>query len=253
MLASQARLLTGEPLMTEEAVAALREHARRAYPQECVGAVLDDGSYQPLENASSSPEVTAHLSSEALLGLLQSGRLRALCHSHPDGPDAPSAQDMRSQWEMSMPFVIVSTNGEATLPPFAWGDTLVEAPLLGRPFRHGVTDCYALIRSYYRQERGVVLGDYPRDWEWWNGEANLYEDNFSREGFLPTDPAGIREGDVWLAAVRSKVANHAGVYLGEGLALHHASSRLAYDPARLSKREPLARWAPFITHWIRRD
>jgi proteasome lid subunit RPN8/RPN11 len=254
MLAIDA-MLDGEKLVTEDAVGAMREHTIAAYPCEAVGFLLSDGSYRPMENVSDDPEVGARVNSELLAEAMTSGSLRAFFHSHPNGPDCPSEQDMRSQIELDVPWIICSGNETATLPPFAFGDQLTDpSPLVGRPFRHGVTDCYAAIRAWWLAERGVLLPDYPRQWEWWlDGESDLYQRNFADAGFRSIDSSEVQPGDVWLAQVRAPVPNHAGVYLGDGLAFHHPSSQLAFDPARLSKREPVARWQRHITHWLRRD
>lgn len=258
MLALGARLADGTPLMTAEAVEMLREHALRDHPQEALGYVQADGSYVPLPNVSPDAERSAFIETSRMAALISSGQLRALCHSHPGGPDCPSENDMRAQVELEVPFVIVSTNGEASTPPFAWGDQLLDdRELIGLPFRHAVDDCYALIRRWWLQERGVLLPDYARNWEWWldktPGEKDLYRRYFADAGFREVDRSAPREGDVWLAAIRSEVPNHAGVYLDGGLALHHPSSGLPYDPMRLSKRDSIARWTPYITHWLRRE
>ena len=122
---------------------------------------------------------------------------------------------------------------------------------MGRGFRHGVTDCYSLIRDYYRLERDVVLPEFPRDWEWWCNEQDLYRDGFGKAGFERLVDVDLRPGDVFLAQIRSGVPNHGGVYLGDGLALHHLAARLPVDATRLSRREPIDRWMKFISHWLR--
>ena len=257
MLARDALLADG-PLMSAGAVEALREHAITAFPNECLGYVDQDGLYNPLQNLSPDPERYAIGDKKTLSRLMRNNQIRALCHSHPSGPDCPSELDAKSQIEMDLPFVIVACNATASADPFCWGDSLIDQrPLVGRAFRHLTDDCYALIRAWWRAERGVVLPDFPRNWDWWlpstSGEKNLYARFFADAGFLPIDCSEARIGDVWLAAVRSDVPNHAGIVLEDGLTLHHPSSGLASDPARLSKRDTLARWFPYVTHWLRRE
>lgn len=258
MQAGDARLqLDGSRLMSSTAVADFRAHALEAFPHECLGYVDAGGAYRRLENVAAEPERMGLTVPGVVPALMASGDLRALCHSHPAGPDAPTETDMRSQLETMIPFVLCATNGQATTEPFAWGDQLIDnLPLVGRPFRHGVTDCYGLIRAWWRRERGVVLPEYPRNWEWWQpqtgGSKDLYGRYFADAGFYPIDPADVRPGDCWLAAIRSEVPNHAGVVLDAGLCLHHASGGAAYDPTRLSKREPMVRWSERVTHWLRR-
>jgi proteasome lid subunit RPN8/RPN11 len=149
MLAAAARLLDGSPLASPEALAALRAHAIEAHPQECIGFLDRAGRYQPLRNMAADPEAHAVPERRVLARTIASGNLRALCHSHPGGPDCPSEADARAQIEMDVPFVIVATNGQATAHPFAFGDQLLDdAPLIGRSFRHYVEDCYELIRVH---------------------------------------------------------------------------------------------------------
>lgn len=261
MFAHEAKLATdGSALMTAQAIVDLRAHAIDAFPEEAVGVVLADGSYLPMKNAAPEPRKAALLARGDYLGLLTSGQLRAVAHSHPRGPDAPSEADMRAQIEMQVPFVLVATNGQATAEPFAWGDELLdERPLIGRPFRHAVDDCYELVRAYWWAEHGVRLPSYPRNWEWWlartPGSKDLYARFFGEAGFYQIGATEVRPGDCFLASVRSDLgqANHAGICLDAGLALHHVSSGRAFDPGRLSKRQPLAIWMPHVTHWLRRD
>lgn len=259
MLAAKAVLVDGKPLMTPGSIEALRDHALSAYPAEAIGYVDPAGIYHRLDNVATAPDRFAIADPAALAALMASDQIRALCHSHPGGPDCPSQLDMESQREIDVPFVIVATNGQACADPFAWGDQIDDRrPLIGRPFRHGVDDCYAMIRAWWRQERGVILPDFPRQWEWWAGDdpsidRDLYRRHMIETGAYEISPEEAQPGDVWLAAIRSSVPNHAGVYLGDGLALHHAALTNAYDPSRLSRRDPVARWLPFITHWLRRD
>lgn len=257
MLAASARLAAdGSRLMSPKAIEELREHAVRMFPCEALGYVQPDGSYAPLPNVSPDPTRSAYAEARVMAELVSSGRLRAYCHSHPCGPDCPSENDMRAQVELEVPFVIVSANEGASSAPFAWGDQLLDDdPLVGRQFRHGVRDCYAVIRLWYLRETGTLLPDYPRNWNWWlddtPGDKDIYRRYFADAGFYAIDRSQARPGDAWLAAVRSTVPNHAGVLVGDGLALHHPSSGLPYDPSRLSKRDPIARWTPYVTHWVR--
>lgn len=92
-------------------------------------------------------------------------------------------------------------------------------------------DCYTLIKDWYERERGVVLPDFERHDNWWNdGHSNLYMDHFREAGFEPVGQyPELEVGDVILMQIRSKngVPNHAGVYVGDGMILHHMYGRLS--------------------------
>ena len=124
------------------------------------------------------------------------------------------------------------------------GDHRLGDSLVGRVFIHGVTDCYGLIRSWYWQERHVKLPEFPRDHEWWKDGGNLYEEGFGPAGFRIVAAQDAVTGDVALINFRSKVPNHGGVLLDGGLLLHHLMGRK-------SVREPVGRWTPMISKWLR--
>jgi len=105
-----------------------------------------------------------------------------------------------------------------------------EAPLVGRPFHHGVLDCWTLCRDWYAREWGLALPDPVRHDNWWDdGCSDLYTENLAAAGFVPIAVGDIQRGDLILMQIRSRnlVPNHAGIYLGDGLMLHHMYGRLS--------------------------
>lgn len=238
----------------EEVTKAIKEDAISRFPHESCGLILraEEGrfTYLAADNLSSSPTDEFHIDERLVLANI--GRLVAIVHSHPNGPDCPSEADMRQQRAYGVPFGIVSTDGVGCYEPFFWGDSVPRAPLLGRPFRHGVTDCYGLVRDYYDEKCGIKLRDYPREWGWWENGQSLYEDFLAHEGFFRIEASDVREHDGFLAQINSKTPNHAGVYVGGNMILHHLSSRKPYDPSRISRRDPVGAWSKFICgFWVR--
>jgi cell wall-associated NlpC family hydrolase len=223
--------------------------ALAGYPLECVWLITGAGCRQ-VDNVAGDPRATFRIARADMLQAQAEGLL-AVVHSHPDTPDRPSAADMRGQLATGVPWGIIATDGAVCTPITWWGDGVPVPPLVGRGFRHGVTDCYSIIRDYYRLERGVTLPEYPRDWEWWEQGGNLYQQGFAAAGFVPIAGSQAAPGDVWIAQLRSPVPNHGGVLLERGLALHHPSSHQPVDPSRLSVREPIARWQAHIVLWLR--
>jgi proteasome lid subunit RPN8/RPN11 len=230
------------PGLAAHAARQMMDHAIERYPLESCGLVVA-GEYVPCENVADDPSRDFVISTKQFLS---AGKIDAVVHSHPNGPDHPSRTDMQQQMEMMVPWGIVVTDGKTANPPFWWGDSLPIQPLLERTFRHGVSDCYSLVRDWYRLERGIVLPDFARDWEWWNSGGDLYRDGLEKAGFkiIPEGATGCKEGDGFLAQIRSTVPNHAGLYVGKGLILHHLQNRL-------SLRQPVNNWMKYITHWVR--
>lgn len=144
-----------------------------------------------------------------------------------------------------MPWGIVLTDGKNTKVPIYFGDGVPIQPLVGRVYQHGITDCYSLIRDYYRNEKNTTIPDYPRNDNWWYHGQNLYLDNFESAGFKVIDAKNVKVGDVFLAQVKSDVPNYGGIcYSDNGLILHHLRNRL-------SVIEPVYRWQKYIRYWLR--
>lgn len=240
------------------AVAAFREHAIEGYPEEVVGAITPDG-YQRLENVATDPSGAVepqewrrrHFDAgTVVLELIAAGRLLALLHSHPDGPEWPSMHDQRQQIAMDLPWGICACSAEATTEPYFWGDCFDPPPLLGRVFRTGPSgtdgrgDCGALVRDWYRLERGILLPDCPRDDVWFQNGGDLYTLHYPRAGFVAVPIEEAAAGDVVLMQIRAPVPNHAGIFLGDGTLMHHLEGRL-------SRIEPVGPWRKHIVRWMR--
>lgn len=231
----------------EEILRAIKAHAMDAYPEEACGLIIDD-EYVPVENKADDPLHDFAVDP----ALLIRHKVQAIVHSHPDGPNAPTRADMEGQLACCIPYGICAVLGEAK-KPFFWGDGLPAVPLIGREFRHGPSgtdgrgDCYSIVKDYYAQQ-GVDLPEFPRDDEWWSNGGNMYENNFAKAGFVEVDVAGDPQpGDLALMRIppACPVANHAAVYIGDGLILHQLFGRL-------SRREPIGRWPKHIVKWLRR-
>lgn len=215
------------------------EHAKACFPQESCGLVVE-GQYVPCENVSPEPTTNFQIDPRVYARLFITNRIEAIIHSHPDGKDYPSKLDMARQIESKLPWGVLPLDK----PIFWFGDACPTPALKHRPFRHGVTDCYSAIRDYYRINLGVVLKEYPRDFEWWINKQNLYLDNFVSAGFSEIDFGSVEANDVLLFKILSPVPNHAGVVINSGTMYHHLAGRLSCD-------EPIPRWQRFLVKALR--
>ena len=252
-----------EPVLSPEAWGQFHAHVLQAAPAEACGflALTADGgtAYQPVENIHPRPTEAFRVAAAEYLAMAPVAV--ALLHSHVDpaafdtrehpagmAPDCPSALDMSSQLAMALPWGISVTDGQIVVPPFFWGSFVLDQPLLGRSFRHGIDDCYSAIRKWYWQERTVLLPDFPRAYDWWYGDRELYLEGYAKAGFRPLDDGEPKElGDVGMVRVgdrRVKTVNHGFVYLGDGTVFHHL-------PGRLSRREAAGGSLRQVSQWVR--
>lgn len=236
--------------MHEQHFDQIRAEALAAYPHEAVWLITADGHCKHVNNTAADPATTFAVSKRQMTEAHKRG-LVAVVHSHPDGPDCPSEADMRGQLDTGVPWGIISTDGTNTTVPFFWGGDTPLAPLEDRPFRHGVTDCYSLIRDWYQQELSIDLPEFPRDWEWWFAGGDLYSEGLEAAGFMRVEQSDAQRGDMFFCQIRSDVPNHGGIYLGDGLAFHHLTAAHPHDPTRMPKTEPIHRWLNFVTAFYR--
>lgn len=240
-----------DEFLAPDVAEAIRAHARAAYPQEALGVITPQG-YTRCENLHHKPEEHGAYDPAVINPLLATGNLLGIVHSHPNGPNAPSKTDMQLQVQLDVPAVICSTNGDACLPLVVWGDMFDPDPLEGRGFIHGVTDCYELCRDWYMIEEGQRPPPVPRSWGWWNHDKHLVDELYGASGFDRIMADEAERGCIALCSIgRAATPNHGLMYLGDGLVLNHSTSQGAYDPTRLSKIEPLARWIPYISRWLK--
>lgn len=247
-----------------DAFAAARAHAREQFPKESCGYV-SDGKYVACLNKADDPEKHFKIVDQRFTKAMKAGKVEAIIHSHPNGPIFPSEDDMVGQIATDVPWVIITLNEDNFGETVAWGDDLPIAPLIQRPFCHGIFDCYSLIRDAYRLgkaelakqgvawpfERQIVLPEFARDDSWWqNEDRDLYMTGFSKAGFAKITRDEARPGDIFLMGLgdsRSnplKRINHGGLLLAGNLVLHH-------KPGRLSHREPAGLWVRAADLWVR--
>lgn len=206
--------------------AAIFQHAEREYPREACGLVVNvegQAQFLPCRNQATGTDHFV-LHPEDYAAAESRGEIVAVVHSHPNASPAPSQADRVSCEASGLPWVIVGWPGKGThyLQPTGY-----QAPLLGRVFAHGVLDCYSIVRDWYRQERGVALPDFERADNWWQQGGNLYLENFEKAGFRRVADDVPQPGDVLLMQILANVANHAAIYLGDGVILHHLHGRLS--------------------------
>lgn len=229
--------------MTEEQI---QLEAIAAYPKEAVWLVTESGTYQ-VENIHEQPEEFFAVSLQDTLAAQENGLLRVI-HSHCDGHAVPSAADMRTQMLMGVPWGVLNTNGEVATGIQWWGEDSIPS-LEGRSFIHAISDCYSLVRDYYRLQ-GREVEDVPRDWQWWES-SDLLSESFSGLGFVEISASEAREGDAWISQMRNLTPHHCGIILDNDLILHHPGSGYPVDQGKLSVIEPIYRYLPYIVKYVR--
>jgi proteasome lid subunit RPN8/RPN11 len=227
-------------------------HAQAEAPREACGVVIEhdaDLTYIACRNIATNDQHEHFIiDGQDYARAEDTGRVVAIAHSHPYISPKPSLADLAGIERTGLPWLIVN------VPVGTFSITRpsgFNAPLIGRPFVHGVHDCYALVRDYYAGQ-GVTLNDYPRTWGWWESTEgpDLYRENFEKEGFVEVPRETLREHDLLLMNIRAAHDNHMAIYLGAGIILHHlighASKRETYQEFYQRRTTAVLRHHAFI-------
>lgn len=196
-------------------------HAQAAAPWESCGLVVataDGERYYPAQNIALAQD-QFEVDPRDWIAAELAGEIKAVVHSHPQGPAVLSAGDRLGQRNTGMPYWLAVGGEVRRFRPVP--------PLLGRQFDHGTVDCLSLILDAYHLS-GLELGDYAREDNWWNTEQDLYLQHLPEAGFERLGPlAPPQLGDVVLICLGGVKACHGAIYLGDGYLLHHPIHRLS--------------------------
>ena len=232
-------------LFNNEVLQDSKVHSEKEFPKESVGFVVD-GKYVPVKNSHKDPENHFKVNPKTIAKY--GNTIQAIIHSHnitvdpetnkPKHYPFPSYDDMVNQQQWNIPFGIQLINDAGPGNILWWGyEDKDIPPLEGRPYIHGVYDCFSLLRDYFRVNLDITLPDFPRHDQWWDRDDcpnNLYLDHI--ETYCDkVDIKDLQPNDVLLLKIRSKVPNHAMIYEGGDVAIHHLT-------LNASKRESASRF-----------
>ena len=213
-------------ILDESVKLAITNHAKEQFPRESCGLVIIFKGRQQYRKCNNLGVGTDNFILDPLdyEKADTEGEIVAVIHSHPNVSAKPSQADLVACEASGLPWFIIG------LPSEQWSyiePTGYIAPLVGRTWSHGVLDCYAIIRDWYKQERNIDLPDFHRSDEWWKRGENLYMENFEKAGFKEIRQEELSYGDCILMTIGSSVPNHGALYLGDGVILHHVQNRLS--------------------------
>ena len=211
-------------------------HAKDQDPKESCGLLLNikgKEKYFPCRNLSMTAFQCFIIDPEDYIKADNTGDIIAVVHSHPVTPPVPSQSDKGACEQSGLVWYIVNPKTES------WGylePTGYKAPILGREWAWGVTDCYTLVRDWYKEKLNINLIDWqrPTTLEDFNKEP-MFEKCAEETGFRELRPdEKLIDGDLLFMSIFSNNLNHVAIFI-DGDVLHHLADRL-------SCIEPYSEW-----------
>ncbi len=211
-------------------------HAKEQDPKESCGLLLEikgKEKYFPCKNLSTYSQQCFIIDPNDFIKAEESGNILAVIHSHPVTPPIASQADKISCENSELPWHIVNPKTEQ------WGyyePSGYKPPLIGRHWVWGITDCWALVRDWYKETKGIVLRDWDRPTTPEEFIADpMFERCAWRTGFRQLRPEEkLQNGDLLFMSIMATGLNHVAIFL-DGDVLHHLADRI-------SCKEPYNQW-----------
>ena len=135
--------------------------------------------------------------------------------------------------QSNLPWYIVNPKTEL------WGEYApsgYKPDMIGLPWVWGVSDCWSLVRRYYKEKLNIELKDWERPTtpeEFQNDP--MFERCAKEAGFFELKKEQkLKNYDALLMSIGAAGLNHVAIFLGD-MVLHHLADRL-------SCREPYSEW-----------
>ena len=213
------------------------EHAIQEQPRESCGLlVIKKGKevYFPCKNLAFDPSDQFIIDADDWVRIEDNeGEIVGVVHSHPVTSAKPSEADRVACEKSDLKWWIV----QPQLKDWQYCEPCgYKAPLIGRKWVWGVTDCWSLVKDWYKEEKNIELKDWDRPKTPEEFILNpLFESCAWRTGFRELRPdEKTMNGDALLMSIGSAGLNHVAIFL-DGDVLHHLTDRL-------SCREPYSQW-----------
>ena len=221
----------------------IKSHALEDESKECYGIVLEkEQELKTFRCVNVSEGSDKHFSIRPLDYVLASdeGTVKAIYHSHNSANDQFSPNDMLNSKSHKLPFILYCSKKDS----FSFFDPKKSKTFLyDRIFKIGESDCYTVIKEYYKNLGVNLSGENRLGDDWHKKNPELIQELFNLNKNNPDLPivelapsSELQKHDVIVFEfVRGKGANHVAVYLGDGNIMHHPRNKyLCIEPLNKS-------------------
>ncbi len=217
-------------MLTENIKSNIKTHALKYKDKEVCGFLYFDKlkkevSTFPAINKSSRPNVHFSIDPVSYLEVNNLGDILAVYHSHPVKVSEFSLLDKINAENQKIKSILYCTPEDEF---YEYEPKGYKPSYFGRQFELGKTDCYSIIKEYYKQELNIELPEIHRNYNWETENPNLYDSTYPKWSFVKIMDGPIKETNdikkndlIFFKRIDKKHTFHAAIYLGDGNMLHH--------------------------------
>tara|TARA_B100000427_G_scaffold273882_1_gene241792 strand:- start:100 stop:837 length:738 start_codon:yes stop_codon:yes gene_type:complete len=226
-------------MLTTNIKKAIKTHALSSTPKECCGILYEkSGATLAHEcmNVSEEPEKHFSIRPRDYLTASKKGSVKAVYHSHVSDNNKFSPNDMINSRAHQVPFVLYSIGKDC----FSTFDPRKNKTFLyDRTFKIGETDCYTVVKEYYKDLGIEINGRNDLGNDWHKKDPSLIQKLFELNKNNPDLPiielgatTQLQKHDVIVFEfIKGRGPNHVAVYLDDGNILHHPRNKyLSIEP-----------------------
>jgi proteasome lid subunit RPN8/RPN11 len=180
-------------------------------------------TFFPCKNTSEEPTKHFLLDQRDYLKASKRGEIKALIHSQPHS-DFSELDKLNAVGHSIYSIVYCWLNDE-----FFYLDpqNLEINKYIGREFEIGKSDCFTLLREYYKNELNIQINDYPHKDGWYEENPRIIIENYQKEGFRVVELENIQKHDILISAFTSEYPMHFAINLGGNQILHHERNKFS--------------------------
>ncbi len=238
--------------MPDDMMRVICDAAVKNYPNESCGVIVQSGKKSltvECTNIAEQRQSNFMISPRDYARAAEIGEIVGVWHTHVEIPPTPSAADKSGCEKTRLPWYIVAVRKRGEKfefeGPVVIHPTGFEMLYIGRPYVPCVFDCYTLVQDYYKREYDIELSNYPYILEDESPGHTALVNHYVREGFVRIHDETPIAGDVFMMQINTPLPSHLGLYLGDGVFMHH-------QHGRLSRKDVYGGyWAKHTTHHLR--
>jgi len=221
----------------------IKDHALENRSKECCGVVLEkERELKTFRCTNVSEKADKHFSIRPLDYVLAAdeGNIKAVYHSHNSNNDQFSPNDMLNSKSHNLPFILYCSKKDS----FSFFDPKKSKTFLyDRIFKIGESDCYTVIKEYYKNLGVDLSGENKLGDDWHKKNPELIQELFDLNKNNPDLPiielspstSLIKHDVIVFEFVKGRGPNHVAVFLGDGNIMHHPRNKyLCIEPLNKS-------------------